>query len=99
MATHSSVSETKLDFASLTSADLRTSRGMQRVLDAIYDQGRGLPHHRKFIRSQAGALAATRSPVLSPEFEAPSSGYTTEADQSDDEESLLDIVFCCPATF
>ena len=86
--------ESGLSFASLTATNLITSRGMQNVLDTIYNQSDGSAHHKNFIRRQAGALAATRSPAFSPEPFSPSSGFTTEADQSDDEEVSLSAAAC-----
>ncbi|KAF2487470.1 kinase-like domain-containing protein [Neohortaea acidophila] len=85
----------ELDFASLTAANPRAVRGMQSVLEVIYDQAsHNLEHQRKFIRGQAGALAATRSPAFTPDPDQSSSGFTTEADLSDDEEYSFDGAPC-----
>lgn len=75
-----------LDFASLTSVNPRAIQGMRTILDSIYDQGtHDHEYHQKFIRHEAGTLAPTRSPAFSPDPDQPSSGFTTEADLSDDE--------------
>lgn len=99
MANHShkeayDAGESALCFASLTAASIRTLRDMGKVLDTIYNQLDDSAHHKSFIRRQAGPLAATRSPDFSPEPFDSSSGFTTEADQSDDDEFSLSAATC-----
>lgn len=83
-----------LDFASLTPADRRTARGVQKVFDAIQDQSHDSGHHKKFIRPDAGLMAAARSPTFSPEPAELTEGLTTEVDLTDDEEIVPDTVAC-----
>jgi len=98
----SSARHHSLDFASLTPADKRTARGAQVVADNIQTQGLGSEyphdHHKKFVRSDAGSLVATRSPTFSPVSPDPgelTEALTTEADLSDDEKALLLSISLC----
>lgn len=84
--------ESQLTFASLTPADKRTFDAMQTVIDTCSDDA---SHHKLFFRRGAGALTATRSPIIPPDPFDLSSGFTTEADRSDDEDYAATEAAAC----
>ncbi|KAK3669755.1 hypothetical protein LTR78_010383 [Recurvomyces mirabilis] len=84
----SSCARLPLDFASLTPADRSTALGAQMMLDNVQDQPYNSNHHKKFVRSQIGGLAAPKSPTFVAESSELTDGNTTEADLSDDEEAF-----------
>ena len=91
----------RVDFATLTPADARTSRALAAVLDSA--DGLSL-HHPLFVRRDAAAITARMvarrdDNLLLPIRSPSSSGETTEADLSSDNEEPPEDQGCYVLSF